>query len=196
MKARLASGPPPGSFRRWLVCCGLALLCLPVWHGVQWCKGMDRARPAPPRPDPACFLPVTARVLAQLPDDGREFTRSDDATVNSFIIRYSYTVDGRTYVGDRYSFAQRAYAVAGDYGQSFSAQNQYVPGREITVYHHREHPAEAVIVREFGSSLLVATPWSEPSAVWWDMFFWLTVLAAVISIPGIWGRLEKLVGRW
>lgn len=188
--------PNPSFLRRWGCFFSLVVVCVAVWFGVQWCKEMDsRIKVAPP-PDLSLYLPVKARVIDQGPGDWKEFTMSDDPDINCFSICYEYDVNGTRYRNDRYSFAQQSYAVFADLGQSILARNTYAIGKEIVIYYNKNRPSDSVISLDIYATGLTIPPWTRtsPSALW-DVFFWLSVLCAIVSIPWVWTSLNNVWNR-
>jgi hypothetical protein len=73
-------------------------------------------------------------------------TRSDGRTSTSHtpIIEYRYTVDGREYVNDDYTFV---YMEANESGQAGKIVSDHPEGKAVTVYYNPDAPQEAVLDR-------------------------------------------------
>ena len=70
-------------------------------------------------------------------------THSDsDGNTYSAYIAYRYEVDGREYIGDRYTFTQGS---SSGYAGKAEKVRQHPPGRELTIYVNPADPSESVV---------------------------------------------------
>jgi len=60
---------------------------------------------------------------------------------NVVVVKYEFTVDGKTYKGDRVSFGRPAF----DYVNASNVVDQFKKGKRVTVYYNPEDPADAVL---------------------------------------------------
>ena len=76
---------------------------------------------------------------------------SDNGTTYSVYIAYRYTVDGESYVGDRYTFVGGS---SSGYDSKAAIVSQYPVGREFNVFVNPDDPSASVIRRDASLSLL------------------------------------------
>lgn len=97
-----------------------------------------------------------------------ESHRGSDSTTYSPELEYRYTVDGRTYTGDRY-----AYSTGGSSDSSYARDivNRHQAGKTVTVYYDPNDPAEAVLTKDVQNESYFFLLFIQP--------FWLVGLGGV-----------------
>lgn len=78
--------------------------------------------------------------------------RGDDSTTYSVYIAYRYTLDGRTYEGDRYTFLSGS---SSGYEGKAAVVRQHPSGSKLTVYANPADPLDSVVRRDMGPALFL-----------------------------------------
>ena len=132
--------------------------------------------------------------------------RDSDGTTYRPLIRYRYTVDGKTYENDRYDFLGGSSSLRGRSKRIVAA---HPPGRPTTVYYDPDDPQEAVLTTAVGQMTFFIALFLQPFIVvglgMLGYVVWLPVramrlrrfYAAPILPPcrvPTWGRLREEMG--
>lgn len=102
------------------------------------------------------WLEVEARVL----ESKLELKSDSDGDSASIAIRYEYFVDGYRYESDRYSFSNTSRNFAIQPMRDIVAK--YHDGKEVKVFVDPEDPAQAVVVRDLNSEVVLGAVFSLP----------------------------------
>lgn len=116
----------------------------------------------------------------------RHALKDEDGRYYQVDVRYTYSVDGKQYWNDRYSYFH-TYAES---SRNKSVVEKYPRGKQVTVYYDPSNPKESVLSRKI-------SPWSVM-----PIFFFLlpTIIPPLVFVDGIlkrirWGK-SRLIGGY
>jgi len=129
---------------------------------------------------------TTGTVIASGIEPRRSHSGSGGTSTSYYpVVQYQYTVEGRTYMSNRFTFGNQV-----GYGWTNMAQNQvnnYPPGATVAVFYDPNDPAVAVLERTAGTSTKI---------YWFIAILMLVILAVSVAFTsGMTGFVSQLTSN-
>ncbi|MBU0483945.1 MAG: hypothetical protein KKB30_05470 [Proteobacteria bacterium] len=173
--------------KSWLITGILLIATVLVAFGV---KALEKFDTPPQRYDISVYTTTMGKVVSVAPGGLGDYVSRVKPDFDQTILRitYEYTVNGRQYENDRYSFASKAFSPIGDLGGFARWMYKFRIGSEHIIYYNRNFPRD---------SLMDPTvPLENPPAIWPWIFVWLFGFFTVISIPPVFDKIDTLYNRF